>query len=95
MCSEVSDSVVFELNPETQVPKDTKGYTWFGTDLKVFFGVGHLLHVYVNFNPIPAGVLENQDKPHVLCPNMTNDTSLESSCALLLESAKKLQICKN
>jgi len=26
---------------------------------------------------------------------MTNDTSLESSCALLLESAKKLQICKN
>ena len=32
---------------------------------------------------------------HVLCPNKTNDTSLESSCALLLESAKKLQICKN
>ncbi len=27
---------------------------------------------------------------HVLCPNMTNDTSLESSCALLLESAKKI-----
>ena len=26
---------------------------------------------------------------------MTNDTSLESSCALLLESAKNLQICKN
>ena len=58
------------------------------------------------FNPIPAGVLENQDmlgginltppyKSHVWCPNMTNDTSLESSCALLLESAKKLQICKN
>jgi len=59
------------------------------------------------FNPIPAGVLENQDmlggganftpppKSHVLCPNMTNDTSLESSCALLLESAKNLQICKN
>ena len=54
--------------------------------------------------PIPAGVLENQDmlgggqfdpppsKSHFLCPNMTNDTSLESSCALLLESAKK--ICK-
>ena len=53
------------------------------------------------FNPIPAGVLENQDtlgggqfdpppsKSHVLCQNMTNDTSLESSCALLLESAKK------
>ena len=51
------------------------------------------------FNPIPAGVLENQDtlgggqidppsKSHVVCPNMTNDTSLESSCALLLESAK-------
>ena len=37
-------------------------------------------------NPIPAGVLENQD---VLCPNMTNDTSLESSWDLLLESAKK------
>jgi len=50
-------------------------------------------------NPIPAGILENQDmlgggqfdpppsKSHVLCPNMTNDTSLESSCDLLLESA--------
>ena len=55
------------------------------------------------FNPIPAGVLKNQDmlggsiwpppsKSHVLCPNMTNNTSLESFCALLLESAKK--ICK-
>ena len=48
------------------------------------------------FNPIPPGVLENQDTlgwggQFVLCPNMTNDTSLESSCALLLESAKKLQ----
>ena len=31
-------------------------------------------------------------KSHVLCPNMTNDTSLESSCALLLESA--IKICK-
>ena len=52
-------------------------------------------------NPIPAGVLENQDTlgggnltpppsiSHVVCPNMTNDTSLESSCALLLESANK------
>ena len=49
---------------------------------------------------VSAGVLENQDmlgvgpfdppsKSHALCPNMTNDTSLESSCALLLESAKK------
>ena len=34
-------------------------------------------------------------KSHVWCPNMTNDTSLENSCALLLESAKKLQICKS
>ena len=52
------------------------------------------------FNPISAGVLENQDmlgggqfdppsNSHVWCPNMTNDTSLESSCALLLDSAKK------
>ena len=51
-------------------------------------------------NPIPAEVLENQDmlggsiwpppsKSHVWCLNMTNDTSLERSCALLLESAKK------
>ena len=56
-----------------------------------------------NLNPIPAGVLENQDmlggqfdpppsKSHVLCPNMTNDTSLESSCTLLLESAKFAKI---
>ena len=55
-------------------------------------------------NPISAGVLENQDKlggglilhppskPHVWCPNMTNETSLESSYALLLESAKKISI---
>ena len=66
-----------------------------------------LLKVFQSFNPIPAGVLENQDtlgggqldpppsKSHVLGPNMTNDTSLESSCALLLESAKKISICKN
>ena len=55
-----------------------------------------------NIDPIPAGVLENQDmlrgvnlnpppiKFPVLCPNMTNITSLESSCALLIESAKKI-----
>ena len=61
---------------------------------------------YKIINPISAGVLENQDmlgggqfdppssKSNVWCPNMTNDTSLESSCALLLETAKKLQICK-
>ena len=64
------------------------------------------LNTFQAINPIPAGVLENQDmlggatwpppsKSHVLCPNMTNNTSLESYRALLLESAKKLQICKN
>ena len=42
-----------------------------------------------NLTPPPS-------KSHVWCPNMTNDTSLESSCALLLESAKKsLQIFNN
>jgi len=62
--------------------------------------IGSPLTNDIIFNPIPAGVLENQDtlgggqfdppsKSHVLCPNMTIDTSLESSCALLLESAKK------
>ena len=35
------------------------------------------------------GQFDPPSKSHVLCPNMTNDTSLESSCALLLESAKK------
>ena len=30
-----------------------------------------------------------RSKSHVWCPNITNDTSLESSFALLLESAKK------
>ena len=51
---------------------------------------------------ISAGILEYQDmlggggqfyppsKSHVWCPNMTNDTSLESSCAVLLESARKI-----
>ena len=28
-------------------------------------------------------------KSHIWCPNMTNGTTLESSCTLLLESAKK------
>ena len=41
------------------------------------------VYTLADLNPIPAGVLEN------LCPNMTNDTSIESSCALFLESAKK------
>ena len=36
-----------------------------------------------------GGQFDSPSKSHVLCPNMTNDTSLESSCALLLESAKK------
>ena len=36
----------------------------------------------VNLAPPPS-------KSHVWCPNTTNDTSLERSCALLLESAKK------
>jgi len=42
-----------------------------------------------------GGSIWPPSKSHVWCPNMTNDTSLESSCVLLLESAKKLQICKN
>ena len=33
-------------------------------------------------------------KSHVWCPNMANDTSLESSYALLLESAKKANLQK-
>ena len=43
-------------------------------------------HVALAFNPIPAGVLENHPlNPLFLCPNMTNDTSLENSCAQHLE----------
>ena len=38
-----------------------------------------------------GGQIDLPSKSHVLCPNMTNDTSLESSCALLLESAKKFE----
>ena len=64
---------------------------------------GYISHWIKTVNPISAGVFENQDmrgggqfdppfKSHVWFPNMTNDTSLESSCALLLESRKK--ICK-
>ena len=34
-------------------------------------------------------------KSHVWCSNMTNYTSLESSCALLLESAKKFANLQN
>ena len=36
-----------------------------------------------------GGQFDPPSKSHVLCPNMTNDTSLESSCALLLESANQ------
>ena len=35
---------VIELYLVRQIPKDTEGYTWIGTDLKVFVGEGHLLH---------------------------------------------------
>ncbi len=35
------------------------------------------------------GQFDPRSKSHGLCPNMTNDTSLESSSALLLESANK------
>ena len=41
-----------------------------------------------------GGSIWPPSKSHVWWPNMTNDISLESSCALLLESAKKLQISK-
>ena len=47
----------------------------------------------IQINPIPAawGTWKpGYSKSHVWCPNMTNDTSLESSCALLLESANKI-----
>ena len=55
------------------------------------------------FNPIPAGVLENKvtlgggsispppSKSHVWCPNMINETSLESSSFKIY---KKNGICK-
>ena len=64
--------------------------------------VWHRYSCFSFFNPIPAEVLENQDtlgggqfdpppsKSYVWCPKMTNDTSLESSCTLLLESTKKI-----
>ena len=37
--------------------------------------------------PISAGVLENQNEMYIC---MTNDTSLESSCALLLRICEKI-----
>ena len=33
-----------ELYLAKQIPENTEGYTWIGTDLKLFIGVGHLLH---------------------------------------------------
>ena len=41
---------MIELYLVRQIPKDTEGYTWIGTDLKVFVGVGHLLHTCSWFN---------------------------------------------
>ena len=38
-----------------------------------------------------GGQFDPPSKSHAWCPNMTNDTSLESSCALLLESEKKFE----
>ena len=33
-----------ELYLAKQIPENTEGDTWIGTDLKLFIGVGHLLH---------------------------------------------------
>ena len=41
---------LIELYLVRQIPKDTKGNTWIGTDLKVFIGVGNLLNIYKNWN---------------------------------------------
>ena len=41
-----------------------------------------------------GGQFDLPSKSHVWCPNMTNDTSLESSYALLLESAKNFKFGK-
>ena len=70
------------MNP--RIPTDNlclKPYLCWGTWKPVYAGGGQ-------FDPLPS-------KSHVWCPNMTNDTSLESYNALLWESAKKIQICKN
>ena len=40
---------MIELYLVRQIPKDTERYTWIGTDLKDFVGVGHLLQVHIHF----------------------------------------------
>ena len=44
--------IEIELYLVKQIPKDTEGYTWIGTDLKVFVGVGHFLHTFVSISYI-------------------------------------------
>ena len=63
----------------------------------VFFNFNSTLSLlgYLKTRICWGGSIWPPSKSHVLCPNMTNDATLESSCALLLESAKKMQICKN
>ena len=34
-----------ELYLLKQIPENTEGYTWIGTDLKLFIGVRHLLQI--------------------------------------------------
>jgi len=34
-----------ELYFVKQIPENTESYTWIGTDLKLFIGVGNLLHI--------------------------------------------------
>ena len=49
---------LIELYLVRQIPKDTKGYTWIGTDLNVFIGVGIYYkhsrkHVCIRVSPPP------------------------------------------
>ena len=39
--------MAIELYIVRQFLKITEGYTWIGTDLKGFIGVGHLLHAVI------------------------------------------------
>ena len=62
--------------------------------LEIMFTVPLTLSLLGTWKPGYAGT-PPPSKSHVWCPNMTNDTSLESSCALLLEPAKNVHNCKN
>ena len=76
------------------VKKKSQNVQISGSKLFMWASLTLSLLGYLKTRICGGGLIWPPSKSHVWFPNMTNDTSLESSCALLVESAKNLQIFK-